>query len=292
MPAQAASRGQRELETSFKTLRYEEDDGVAVVTLDRPEVHNAFNQEMQEELGQLWRDLRGHDPVRAIVLTGAGDKAFCSGIDRDESIEQGYLEDVDPDERRRQHPTGFVATPFQYNEPGSRINPKQNDLWKPVVAAVNGIACGGALYLLGESDIVIAAEHATFFDPHVTYGMVAGFESLHLLQKLPLGETLRVALLGAHERMSADRAYQLGLVSEVVPIGELRERAMWVARAIASAPVLAVQGTLRAVWMAHEVARREALAQMSSLVLLGTDYENIESGQQSFQGERIDWRLR
>ncbi len=280
------------METSFKTLRYEEDDGVAVVTLDRPEVHNAFNQEMQEELGQLWRDLRGHDAVRAIILTGAGDKAFCSGIDRDESIEQGYLEDVHPTERKRQHPTGFVATPFQYNDPGSRINPKQNDLWKPVVAAVNGMACGGALYLLGESDIVIAAEHATFFDPHVTYGMVAGFESLHLLQKLPLGETLRIALLGAHERMSAARAHQLGLVSEVVPAAELRERAMWVARAIASAPVMAVQGTLRAVWMAHEVARREALAQMSSLVLLGTDYDEIENGQQSFQGERIEWRLR
>jgi enoyl-CoA hydratase/carnithine racemase len=280
------------LETSFKTLRYEEEDGVAVVTLDRPEVHNAFNQEMQEELRQLWRDLRGHDAVRAIILTGAGDKAFCSGIDRDETIEQGYLEDVHPTERKRQHPTGFVATPFQYNDPGSRINPKQNDLWKPVVAAVNGMACGGALYLLGESDIVIAAEHATFFDPHVTYGMVAGFESLHLLQKLPLGETLRIVLLGAHERMSAARAHQLGLVSEVVPAVELRERAMWVARAIASAPVMAVQGTLRAVWMAHEVARREALAQMSSLVLLGTDYDDIESGQQSFQGERIDWRLR
>jgi enoyl-CoA hydratase/carnithine racemase len=280
------------LETSFKTLRYEEDDGVAVVTLDRPEVHNAFNQQMQEELGQLWRDLRGHDAVRAIILTGAGDKAFCSGIDRDESIEEGYLEDVHPTERKRQHATGFVATPFQYNDPGSRINPKQNDLWKPVIAAVNGMACGGALYLLGESDIVIAAEHATFFDPHVTYGMVAGFESLHLLQKLPLGETLRVALLGAHERMSAARAHQLGLVSEVVPAVELRERAMWVARAIASAPVMAVQGTLRAVWMAHEVARREALAQMSSLVLLGTDYDDIESGQQSFQGERIEWRLR
>ncbi len=292
MPGQAASRGQRELETSFKTLRYEEDDGVAVVTLDRPEVHNAFNQDMQEELRQLWRDLRGHDPVRVIILTGAGDKAFCSGIDRDETIEQGYLEDVHPTERKRQHPTGFVATPFQYNDPGSRINPKQNDLWKPVVAAVNGMACGGALYLLGESDIVIAAEHATFFDPHVTYGMVAGFESLHLLQKLPLGETLRIALLGAHERMSAARAYQLGLVSEVVPAAELRERAMWVARAIASAPVMAVQGTLRAVWMAHEVARREALAQMSSLVLLGTDYDEIETGQQSFQAGRIDWRLR
>ena len=85
------------------------------------------------------------------------------------------------------------------------------------VAAVNGIACGGALYMLGESDIIIAADHATYFDPHVTYGMVAGFESVHLLQKLPLGEVLRCMLLGGHERISAERAYQVGLVSEVVP---------------------------------------------------------------------------
>jgi enoyl-CoA hydratase/carnithine racemase len=281
------------LETSFETLLYQEDDGVAIVTLNRPRVHNAFDQQMQAELHQLWRSLREHDPVRVIVLTGAGDKAFCSGVDREETIEQGYLEETSPGERRRHHATGFVATPFQYNDPGTNINPKQNDLWKPVVAAVNGMACGGALYLLGESDIVLAAEHATFFDPHVTYGMVAGYEGLHLLGKLPLGETLRVALLGAHERMSAARAHQLGLVSEVVPAEELMARAMWVARAIASAPVMAIQGTLRAVWLAHEVARREALAQMSSLVLLGTDYDNIENGQQTFQaGDRIDWRVR
>src|ERR1700750_1961629 len=105
------------------------------------------------------------------------------------------------------------------------------------------MACGGALYMLGESDIIIAAEHATFFDPHVTYGMVAGFETVHLLQKLPFGEMLRIALLGGMERMSAARAHQVGLVSEVVPAGELLERAFWVARQIAMAPPLAVQGT-------------------------------------------------
>ncbi len=180
-----------------------------------------------------------------MILTGAGDKAFCTGIDREEAIAESYLDDDEARDRMRSQ-TGSVSTPFQYNDPGVNINPKQNDLWKPV----------------------IAAEHATFFDPHITYGMVAGFESMHLLQKLPLGETLRVALLGAHERMSAARAYQLGLVSEVVPAADLRQHAMWVARAIASAPACAVQGTLRAVWMAHESARREALAQMSSLVML------------------------
>jgi enoyl-CoA hydratase/carnithine racemase len=276
---------------TYETLLYEEDDGVAIVTLNRPEVHNAFDQRMQAELRALWQSLRRNDDVRAVVLTGAGEKAFCTGIDRAESIEQGYL--VDEERRLKMaNRTGPVSTPFQYNDPGININPKENDFWKPVIAAVNGMACGGALYLLGESDIIIAAEHATFFDPHVTYGMVAGFESVHLLQKLPLGETLRVMLLGAHERMSAARAHQLGLVSEITPLAELMERSMWVARAIASAPVYAIQGTVRSVWMAHELSRRDARAQVSSFVSLGTQFENIAEGQETFQAPRPKGRLR
>ncbi len=242
---------------------------------------------MQQELRHVWTSLRTNDDVRAVILTGAGDKAFCTGIDRQEAIQEGYLE-----KQSREMRSGTVSTPYMFNDPGSNINPKENDLWKPVVAAVNGMACGGALYMLGEADIIIAVEHATFFDPHVTYGMVCGFESMHLLQKLPLGETLRVALLGGHERMSAARAHQLGLVSEVVPADELLERALWVATAIASAPVLAIQGTLRAVWMAHENLRRNALAQVSTLVSLGTERENFEEGQRTFQGARPEWRLR
>jgi enoyl-CoA hydratase/carnithine racemase len=276
---------------TYETLLYEEDDGVATVTLNRPDVHNAFDQQMQAEMRAMWQSLRRNDDVRAIILTGAGEQAFCTGIDRAESIEQGYLND---EERRLKmaNQTGTVSTPFQYNDPGTNINPKENDLWKPVIAAVNGMACGGALYLLGESDIIIAAENATFFDPHVTYGMVAGFESMHLLQKLPFGETMRLALLGAHERMSAERAHQMGLVSEITPQGELMERAMWVARAIASAPVYAIQGTVRAVWMAHELSRRDARAQVSSFVSLGTQFQNIEEGQETFQAPRPEWRLR
>ena len=273
---------------TYETLLYEERDGVAVVTLNRPELHNAFNEAMQQELKRVWTSLRTNDDVRAVVLTGAGDKAFCSGLDRSESIEN-FLSESQIDRSTR---SGRVSTPFMFNDPGENINPKQNDLWKPVIAAVNGMACGGALYMLGEVDIIIAADHATFFDPHVTYGMVMGFESVHLFQKLPLGETLRFALLGSHERMSAGRAYQLGLVSEVAPLAELMERAMWVASAIASEPVLAVQGTLRAVWMANELAREQALAQVSTLVSLGTDRDNLADGQRTFKGKRPEWRVR
>ena len=271
----------------YDTLLYEERDAVAVVTLNRPEVHNAFNRAMQQDLHDLWRSLRRNDDVRAVVLTGAGEKAFCSGLDRTESIEE-YLADED----HAQH-TGNVPSPFMFDDLGYRINPKANDLWKPVVAAVNCMACAGALYLLGESDIILAAEHATFFDPHVSYGMVAGFESVHLMQKLPLGEMLRLALLSARERMSAQRAHQVGLVSEVVPAEELLDRALWVATAIAEAPPLAVQGTLKAIWMSHEVARRQALDQISTWVSLGTQYENIQGGQEAFRGPHSgEWNLR
>jgi enoyl-CoA hydratase/carnithine racemase len=271
----------------FETLLYEEVEGVAVVTLNRPEVHNSFNNKMQDELHEVWQSLRTNNDVRAVLLTGAGDEAFCTGIDRIEAVEP-FL--ADPSGQRR---VGRVSTPFMFNSPGPRINPKQNDLWKPVVAAVNGMACGGGLYMLGESDVIIAAEHATFFEPHVSYGMVAAFEGMHLLQKLPLGETLRVALMGVHERMSAQRAHEMGLVSEVVPMSELRERALWVATCIAKSPPLAVQGTLRAIWMAHENTRRQALDMVSNYVSLGTTYDNIQAGQQMFKDTaRTKWRLR
>ena len=274
---------------NLETLLYEERDGVAVLTLNRPDVYNAFNRQMERELQQVWRSLRTNDDVRAVVWTGAGDKAFCTGIDRDESISE-YL--ADPAGEKRGEKVGRVSTPFMFNDPGGFINPKQNDMWKPVVTAVNGMACGGAFYMLGESDIIVAAEHATFFDPHVSYGMVAGFETVHLLQKVPFGEMLRIALLGATERMSAARAHQIGLVSEVVPTQELMERALWVADAIASAPPLAIQGTLRAAWMAHEHFRRDALVQISMVVSLGTQYENIEAGQRRFHERRDKPRIR
>ena len=153
---------------------------------------------MQLEMKEFWRSLRRNDDVRVVIITGAGEKAFCSGLDREEGIQRGY-----PHKEELPLTIGRVSTPFMYNDIGAQMNPKENDLWKPVIAAVNGMACGGALYLLGEVDIILAAEHATFFDPHVTYGMVAGFESVHLMQKLPLGEALRTQLLGAREQMSA-----------------------------------------------------------------------------------------
>ena len=123
-----------------------------------------------------------------------------------------------------------------FNDPGDNLGPKSCDLWKPVIAAVNGMACGGAFYMLGEVEFIVAAEHATFFDPHVTYGMTAAFEPIHMAGITPFTEIMRLSLLGNYERMSAQRAYQIGMVSEVVPGAELATRARELAAIIASQP--------------------------------------------------------
>lgn len=269
----------------LETLRYDEADGVAWITLDRPEVHNAFNAQMQLELRDLWRSLRRNDDVRVAVLTGAGDKAFCTGIDRMETMSDEPV----PDDAH----VGSGATPFMFDDPGDNLGPKSNDLWKPVIAAVNGMACGGAFYMLGEVEFIIAAEHATFFDPHVTYGMTASFEPIHMLQKMPFHEIMRLSLLGNHERLSAQRAHQVGLVSEVVPGDELEAAARWAAEAIASAPPLAVEGTVRAIWSGLEHSRSQALGLGYAYVEMGTNQESLRQGQEVFaSGKRIEWRLR
>lgn len=287
----------------FETLLYEEAEGVAWVTLNRPQVMNAFNTSMQRELRDLWRWLRRHDPVRVIVLTGAGDKAFCSGIDRGEAISEGprrgraghgASDPAGPGSGEEDEVTiGSGSTPFMFDDPGANLGPKSNDLWKPVIAAVNGIACGGAFYMLGEVDFMIAAEQATFFDPHLTFNMAASFEPLQMTGRMPFGDLVRLTLLGSEERMSARRALEIGLVTEVVALEELRERAGWAASVIARSDPLAVQGTLRALWAGRELSRGQALGLAWAFVGLGNDPDALAAGQARFaSGQRVNWRLR
>ncbi|XVQ08287.1 enoyl-CoA hydratase/isomerase family protein [Spirillospora sp. CA-255316] len=269
----------------YTTIRYEAEDGVAWVTLNRPDVHNAFDLQMMREVHACWRALRDDDEVRVIVLTGEGDKAFCTGLDR------SAVSNPDaPKEFGQQR----GDTPLHANDPVDLLPPKTGaQLWKPVIAAVNGMACGGAFYMLGEVEFIIAAEHATFFDPHTTTGMAAVFEPMLMLQRMPLGEVMRMSLMGTHERLSARRAYEIGLVQEVVPAGELREAAARAARAIASQPALAVQATVRAIWYAQELGHRQAIDVGKTLVQLGIDEKSMAEGQRAFaSGRRPEWRLR
>ncbi|MEU1532602.1 enoyl-CoA hydratase/isomerase family protein [Streptomyces fagopyri] len=245
----------------------DKDTGVAVLTLDRPARLNAIDPITASQLAAAWRAFRFDDSVRAVVVTGAGERAFCTGLDRTAEVPQ-------------------PGSPFMVDDPLLRVGPKANDLWKPVVAAVRGMACGGAFYLLGEAEFVVADETATFFDPHTTYGMVSAYESVYMAHRMPYGEAARMALMGTAERMSARRAYDIGLVSEVTPPGEALAAAVRCAEVVASYPPEGVQGTVRALWTAHETARAHAFAQSPHLISLG----NLPPARQAelFSGRRPD----
>ena len=147
--------------------------------------------------------------------------------------------------------------------------------------------------MLGEVEFIIASSDATFFDPHVTYGMTAVYEPLLMMRRMPFGEISRLTLMGAHERMSAQRAHEIGLVSEVVAAEELEERALEVAKIIASQPARAVQATVRAMWMARDLSPEQADVLGAELLNNGFTAEALEEGQKVFEsGKRIDWRLR
>ncbi|MFI6471924.1 enoyl-CoA hydratase/isomerase family protein [Streptomyces sp. NPDC050516] len=228
----------------------DKETGVAVVTLNRPERLNAVDLDTAAQLSFAWRELRFDDTVRAVVLTGAGERAFCTGIDRSAEVPQ-------------------PSSPYSTDDPLIAIGPKANDLWKPVVAAVRGMACGGAFYLLGEAEFVIAAEDATFFDPHTTYGMVSAYESMYLALRMPHGEAARLALMGTAERMSARRAYEIGFVSELAAPGGELTAAVECAETIAGFPTEAVQGTVRSLWAAKEPTLAQAHARAPGFVALG-----------------------
>ncbi|MFI1825130.1 enoyl-CoA hydratase/isomerase family protein [Streptomyces sp. NPDC020412] len=241
--------------------------GVAVVVLDRPSRLNAIDLAAARALTEAWRSFRYDDAVRAVVVTGSGDRAFTTGIDRAAEVPQ---------------PT----SPYSIDDPLAAIGPKANDLWKPVVAAVEGMACGGAFYLLGECEFVIAARTATFFDPHTSYGMVSAYESVLLAQRMPYGEIARLALMGTAERLGAERAHQIGLVSELTEPGGARAAALRCATTMASYPTEAVQGTVRALWSAREPVRSTALALAPHLIALGNASPAAQTAR--FESRRTD----
>ena len=237
---------------TYDTILYDADaaSGVATVTLHRPERLNAFNRRMCEEIEHVWRVIKDDETLRAVVLRASGDRAFSAGLDVKESFGQPDLV-------------------WNHTDPGTLLSPKANELWKPIVCAVHGICTAGAFYFLNEAEIVICSSDATFFDSHVTFGMVSAVEPVGLMRRIGLGETLRMAVLGNSERVSAESALRIGLVTEVVGRDELWSRADQLARTIASFPAVATQGTVRAIWESLDKPYRAAVEQAFMYTRLG-----------------------
>lgn len=224
---------------AYQTLAYELTDGVGTITLSRADALNCFNPQMCSDFAQLWATVRSDDDVRCLVLRADGPH-FSAGLD----VKAG-----------RDYPDD----PWTVSDPSDQLSPKRNKVWKPLVCAVQGMCAGGAFYWLNEADIIICADDAEFFDPHTTYGMTAALEPIGLRYRIPLGDVLRMVLLGLDERISPAAALAAGLVSEVVPRQNLWSRAAELAALIAAKPPVAVQGSIKAIWESMDVPRTAAL---------------------------------
>ncbi len=167
---------------SWNTLLYEKRGHAACITLNRPDKMNAVSIEMMKELGQLYREVEEDDEVWTLIITGAGSKALCTGADL--SVFELTKKDG--------HTTGIdmwgepmLSSRRQWEVP-QEATPPYLEMTKPIICAVNGVACGAGLDLVSTADIAIAADHATFFDPHVSIGVVSGREMVRMARVLPL----------------------------------------------------------------------------------------------------------
>jgi enoyl-CoA hydratase len=227
---------------SYETLRVERHGEVGWLVFDRPDVGNAMDARMLDELETAWRELDADDGVKAIVNTGAG-RWFQTGLDVVQLSRQ-------PEALREQSRRTKRAE--------LRLTAWHNGVDTPVVAAVNGMCAGGGLHFVADADVVVASTEATFLDPHVSIGQVTAYEAITLLRKMPAEAVMRMALMGRHERISAERALELGMVSEVVEPDRLRDVAQETAERIAAHPPGLLAASKRAMWAAFEQPRTGA----------------------------------
>ncbi|MGE2734230.1 enoyl-CoA hydratase/isomerase family protein [Mycolicibacterium vaccae] len=228
--------------TGYERLVVEVADGIGWLTLNRPEAGNAFDALMLDELERAWDQLDADPDVRVIVNTANG-RSFCTGMDvvqvaRDKAAMRKHS-------RRTRDAT-------------LKISSWHCGVCKPVIAAVNGVCAGGGLHLVADADIVIAAEGASFVDPHVSVGQAVAYEAITLMRKSPMEAILRMTLCGKGERISARRARELGIVSDVVPDDALLCSAAQLAKAVAANSPTAMRATKKALWRSLEIGLSEA----------------------------------
>jgi len=227
----------------YETLRVERRGAVGWLVFDRPAAGNAMDATMLAELERAWLELDADPDVRVIVNTGAG-STFQTGLD---VVQLSKDRDALREQSRRTRDAELRFTAWH------------NQIWKPVIASVNGVCAGGGLHFVADADIVVAASNATFLDPHVSIGQVAAYEDIALVRKSPAESILRMALVGRHERITAQRAYQLGILSQVVdPPERLEAETQALAEKVAANSPAAMRATKRALWGALEMGLTDA----------------------------------
>jgi enoyl-CoA hydratase len=222
---------------SYGALEVWRDGPVGWLVFNRPEVGNAVDAPMFTELEAAWAELDRDDDVRVIVNTGNG-AAFQTGLDvRQLATDKEALRE----QSRRTRDFDLRMTAWHCG------------VWKPVIAAVNGVCAGAGLHFVADADIVVASSAASFVDPHVSVGQVTAIETIGMIRMSPMEPITRMALMGRYERIDAERARQLGILSEVVSPERLRARAQEIGETVARHQPATLASIKRALWGALEL---------------------------------------
>lgn len=253
----------------FETVTYAVADGIATIRLNRPDRHNAVNHAMHLELPLVWQTFKRDPTAIVAILTGAGTRSFCTGADIADLPRPAPGDGAD----------------------AIRWTCRQNQVWKPVICAVNGMVLGGGLHFIADADIVLAAEHADFCDTHVSVGLVSGLEPLALRHRMPMEALLRMVLMGRGERMSAARALASGLVGEVVAPDRLMDRALEIARIIARNCPAAMAASKRSLWQSLDLPPPQALAAAWQSIVTHNQGPDFQEGIAAFrEGRAPRWQ--
>src|SRR3954449_12222596 len=256
---------------NYEHLLVERHGPVGWLINNRPDQLNAMNGAMRDEFADAWIELDRDPDVRVIVHTGEG-RAFQTGVDVMELASDGVGM-----ERYRERVENWDLHFTAWHQ----------HVWKPVITAVNGICAGGGFHWIADADIVIAASDAQFFDPHVSIGQAVSLEAIGLMKKMPVEAVMRMALVGRHERMSAARAYELGMISQIVdPPDALRDEAQALAEKIAKNSPAAMAATKRALAGALELGLTDACRAGGQDLISMWGHPDQEEGPRAFAEKR------
>lgn len=222
--------------SEVEPLKFELEDSIAVLTLNRPDQGNSLSPQLLVELEKAWERVEHDAAIQVAIITGAGDRHFCTGASVDAlQFGMGTLQ----------------------QQPHSRVNrfsPRMIHISKPVICAVNGLVNGGGLHFIAESDVVVASRKAQFMDTHVSVGQVSGLESIGVARRAGIGAALLMGLAGRGYRMPAERAWQLGLIDLLEDdAAAATARARELAQAMCANSPQAMALTKRAIWSSTEL---------------------------------------
>lgn len=258
-----------DLTAPLEGLKYEKKDHIAYITIDRPERGNALHKSMVEPIKAIWAEVRNDPWIRCTIVTATGDKHFCTGADVGAVASRG----------------GVSAGKGPLSEE-VHWSPRHNRVWKPTICAVNGTVASAGLHFVVDSDIIVASKTAMFLDTHVNVGMVGALENIGLAKRLPLGSALRMTLCGKAYRMTAERAYQLGLVDELTEPGDLMAKAEEIAKQICANSPAAVSLSQQCVWSSVEMGYRDSLEYGWALLRMHWDHPDFKEGPRAFVEKR------